>query len=96
MIDVLGKLRNAAKTLQQQFMREPTTEEIAALAEVSVEEAHQRIEHRYVAQPAWIVQSARAKTAASASFSKTAEPFRRSIWRTTACFVSRLNRCSRH
>jgi len=39
MIDVLSKLRNAAKMLQQTLHREPTTEEIALAAEVTVEEA---------------------------------------------------------
>jgi RNA polymerase primary sigma factor len=40
MIDVLGKLRNAAKTLQQQFNREATTEEISAVTGIAVEEVH--------------------------------------------------------
>lgn len=39
MIDVLSKLRNAAKRLQQEMGREPTTEETAAAAEISIEEA---------------------------------------------------------
>ena len=38
MIDVLSKLRNVAKRLQQQHGREPTTEEISAAAEVGLEE----------------------------------------------------------
>lgn len=38
MIDVLSKLRNTAKTLQQELGREPTTEETAFAAELSVEE----------------------------------------------------------
>ncbi|MGC4006941.1 MAG: sigma-70 family RNA polymerase sigma factor [Pirellulales bacterium] len=40
MIDVLSKLRNTAKTLQQTHKREPSIEEIAAAAEVTVEEAY--------------------------------------------------------
>ncbi|MDX1965192.1 MAG: sigma-70 family RNA polymerase sigma factor [Pirellulales bacterium] len=40
MIDVLSKLRNTAKMLQQRLKREPTTEEIAAAAEISVEETY--------------------------------------------------------
>jgi RNA polymerase primary sigma factor len=38
MIDVLMKLRNAAKKLQQEFGREPTTEETAIAAGVTIEE----------------------------------------------------------
>ncbi len=38
MIDVLSRLRNVAKRLQQDLGREPTTEETAAAADVSVEE----------------------------------------------------------
>jgi RNA polymerase primary sigma factor len=38
MIDVLMKLRNAAKKLQQEFGREPTTEETAIAAGVTLEE----------------------------------------------------------
>ncbi len=38
MIDVLSKLRNIAKRLQQELKREATVEEIAALADVPVEE----------------------------------------------------------
>jgi RNA polymerase primary sigma factor len=38
MIDVLSKLRNTAKQLQQQFGREPTPEEISLAADVSLEE----------------------------------------------------------
>jgi RNA polymerase primary sigma factor len=38
MIDVLSKLRNTAKRLQQEFGREPTTEETAHAAELSAEE----------------------------------------------------------
>jgi RNA polymerase primary sigma factor len=37
-IDILGKLRNAAKRLQQDLRREPTTEETAAAAGISLEE----------------------------------------------------------
>jgi RNA polymerase primary sigma factor len=39
MIDVLSKLRNVAKRLQQQFRREPTTEEIAIASGINLEEA---------------------------------------------------------
>lgn len=38
MIDVLTKLRNTGKRLQQEMGREPTTEEIAKAADVSIEE----------------------------------------------------------
>jgi RNA polymerase primary sigma factor len=38
MIDVLMKLRNAAKKLQQEFGREPTTEETAIAAGITLEE----------------------------------------------------------
>jgi RNA polymerase primary sigma factor len=38
MIDVLSKLRNVSKRLQQELDREPTTEELAAGAELSVDE----------------------------------------------------------
>ncbi len=38
MIDVLTKLRNTAKKLQQEMGREPTTEEVAVAADVSIEE----------------------------------------------------------
>ncbi len=38
MIDVLSRLRNVAKRLQQDLGREPTTEETAAAADISVEE----------------------------------------------------------
>ena len=38
MIDVLSRLRNVSKELQQEYGREPTYEEIAQLADVSVEE----------------------------------------------------------
>jgi len=38
MIDILSKLRNTAKQLQQELGREPTTEETAAAADLSVEE----------------------------------------------------------
>ncbi len=38
MIDVLGKLRNASKRLQQDLGREPTSEETAAAAGLSIEE----------------------------------------------------------
>lgn len=38
MIDVLSKLRNVAKKLQQELGREPTTEETAIAAELSIEE----------------------------------------------------------
>jgi RNA polymerase primary sigma factor len=38
MIDVLSKLRNIQKRLLQEMRREPTTEEIAAAAELSVDE----------------------------------------------------------
>lgn len=38
MIDVLSKLRNTAKQLQQVLGREPTTEETALAADVSLEE----------------------------------------------------------
>ncbi len=38
MIDVLSKLRNVAKRLQQQLGREPTSEEISAGCDVSLEE----------------------------------------------------------
>jgi RNA polymerase primary sigma factor len=38
MIDVLSKLRNTAKRLQQEFGREPTTEETARAADLSIEE----------------------------------------------------------
>ena len=38
MIDVLSKLRNVSKMLQQQLGREPTTEETARAADISVEE----------------------------------------------------------
>jgi RNA polymerase primary sigma factor len=39
MIDVLSKLRNVAKQLQQRLGREPTTEETAREADLSIEEA---------------------------------------------------------
>jgi RNA polymerase primary sigma factor len=39
MIDVLSKLRNVAKRLQQQFRREPTSEEIAIASGINLEEA---------------------------------------------------------
>lgn len=39
MIDVLGKLRNAAKNLLQENGREPTTEEMAIAADLTIEEA---------------------------------------------------------
>jgi RNA polymerase primary sigma factor len=38
MIDVLSKLRNISKRLQQELGREPTTEELAAAGEISVDE----------------------------------------------------------
>ncbi|MEN6459642.1 MAG: sigma-70 family RNA polymerase sigma factor [Thermoguttaceae bacterium] len=38
MIDVLGKLRNASKRLEQDLGREPTSEEMAASAGLSIEE----------------------------------------------------------
>jgi RNA polymerase primary sigma factor len=38
MIDVLSKLRNVSKRLQQEFDREPTTEELAAAADLSLDE----------------------------------------------------------
>ncbi|HTU24808.1 MAG TPA: sigma-70 family RNA polymerase sigma factor [Pirellulales bacterium] len=38
MIDVLSKLRNVSKRLQQELGREPTTEETARAADISVEE----------------------------------------------------------
>jgi RNA polymerase primary sigma factor len=38
MIDVLSRLRNAAKRLQQELGREPTTEETAEAADISLEE----------------------------------------------------------
>jgi RNA polymerase primary sigma factor len=38
MIDVLSKLRNVSKRLQQELDREPTTEELAAGAELTVDE----------------------------------------------------------
>jgi RNA polymerase primary sigma factor len=38
MIDVLSRLRNVAKRLQQELGREPTTEETATAADISVEE----------------------------------------------------------
>ncbi|MDZ4781749.1 MAG: sigma-70 family RNA polymerase sigma factor [Planctomycetia bacterium] len=38
MIDVLSKLRNVSKRLQQELGREPTTEETATAADISVEE----------------------------------------------------------
>jgi RNA polymerase primary sigma factor len=38
MIDVLSKLRNVAKKLQQQFGREPTTEEISIASGIELEE----------------------------------------------------------
>ncbi len=38
MIDVLSRLRNVQKKLMQQLRREPTMEEIAIMAEISVEE----------------------------------------------------------
>ncbi len=38
MIDVLSKLRNVSKKLQQELGREPTTEETAVAADISVEE----------------------------------------------------------
>jgi RNA polymerase primary sigma factor len=38
MIDVLSRLRNVAKRLQQEFGREPTTEETAREADISIEE----------------------------------------------------------
>ena len=38
MIDVLGKLRNTSKHLLQELGREPTTEEMAAAAELSLDE----------------------------------------------------------
>jgi len=38
MIDVLSRLRNVAKRLQQELGREPTTEETAIAAEITVEE----------------------------------------------------------
>jgi RNA polymerase primary sigma factor len=40
MIEVLSRLRSVAKQLQQKLKREPSTEEIAAAAEVTVEEAY--------------------------------------------------------
>ncbi len=39
MIDVLSRLRNAAKRLLQEMGREPTTEEMAKAAEISLDEA---------------------------------------------------------
>jgi RNA polymerase primary sigma factor len=44
MIDVLSKLRTTAKKLLHEFGREPTVEEIAAAAEVGLEEARRVIE----------------------------------------------------
>jgi RNA polymerase primary sigma factor len=38
MIDVLSKLRNVSKRLQQELGREPTTEETATAADISIEE----------------------------------------------------------
>ena len=38
MIDVLSRLRNVSKRLQQELGREPTNEEIAAAADISIEE----------------------------------------------------------
>jgi len=38
MIDVLSRLRNVSKKLQQELGREPTTEETAAAADISIEE----------------------------------------------------------
>ncbi len=40
MIDVLGKLRSTAKRLQQEMGREPTLEETALAAELSMDETH--------------------------------------------------------
>ena len=40
MIDVLSRLRNTAKRLLQETGREPTTEEVASAADVSLDEAH--------------------------------------------------------
>jgi len=44
MIDVLSKLRTTSKRLLHEFGREPTVEEIAAAAEVGLEEARRVIE----------------------------------------------------
>jgi RNA polymerase primary sigma factor len=44
MIDVLTKLRNTAKKLQQELGREPTYEEISLLADISVEETERVLE----------------------------------------------------
>ncbi len=46
MIDVLSKLRNVAKELQQEMGREPTTEEIAKASGIELEETQPRAEHR--------------------------------------------------
>ena len=46
MIDVLSKLRNVAKQLQQQMGREPTAEEISASSGIVLEETRRSAEHR--------------------------------------------------
>ena len=45
MIDVLGKLRNTSKHLLQELGREPTTEEMATAAELSLDETRRVLKH---------------------------------------------------
>ena len=90
MIDVLMRLRNAAKKLLQEMGREPTTEETALAAGVSSKKPS-ACSTSAATRSASTGRSARATTAASASSSQDTrhrEP--RTSWPTTACLRERI------
>ncbi len=93
MIDVLSKLRNVAKRLQQQMGREPTAEEISAASGIVLEETRRVSQYWASSRLAWIGPSARVKTPVSANSLKIPAPKARFTRRAMACFGRRLNRC---
>ena len=89
MIETMSHLRRITKDLLQELGREPTTEEIAEAADISVEDAKRVLSmgaHRSVST----VRSVKATTASSATSSRTRAQTARSARRRRRCSRTRL------
>ena len=95
MIETMSKLRNVSKKLLQEKGREPTIEETAKAANISVEETRRVMKISRHPDLASIVRSGRARTAISATSSRTRPPRARSTRPPRKCSRTRSTRCSR-
>ena len=95
MIETMSKLRNISKALMQELGREPTIEEIAKRAKMTVERNPPRAEDQPASDLAGPPGRRIAKTATSATSSKTRRPTILSNPPRRKCSRTRSSRCSR-